>query len=168
MITRRFHAPSWVFVLLVVPAISSSQVPAGASARCRDGTYSFSQSRQGTCSHHGGVAEWLTTNPIQATPAGGTLKASEAKDHVGEVATVCGTVASAQYAAASRGQPTFLNLDVPYPNQLFTVVIWGSARGRFPEAPEVTYRGKRICVTGQIEAYRGATQIVVAEPTAIR
>lgn len=34
-------------------------VPAGASARCRDGTYSFSQHNRGTCSHHGGVAEWL-------------------------------------------------------------------------------------------------------------
>ncbi|HYC98460.1 DUF3761 domain-containing protein [Brevundimonas sp.] len=33
--------------------------PAGASARCRDGTYSFSQSRRGTCSGHGGVAAWL-------------------------------------------------------------------------------------------------------------
>jgi hypothetical protein len=33
--------------------------PAGASAVCRDGTYSFSQSRSGTCSHHGGVARWL-------------------------------------------------------------------------------------------------------------
>jgi hypothetical protein len=33
--------------------------PAGASAVCADGTYSFSQHRQGTCSHHGGVASWL-------------------------------------------------------------------------------------------------------------
>jgi uncharacterized protein YraI len=33
--------------------------PAGASAQCRDGTYSFSRSRRGTCSHHGGVARWL-------------------------------------------------------------------------------------------------------------
>ena len=32
--------------------------PAGATALCRDGTYSFSQSRRGTCSHHGGVARW--------------------------------------------------------------------------------------------------------------
>lgn len=29
------------------------------SAICGDGTCSFSQHRQGTCSHHGGVAEWL-------------------------------------------------------------------------------------------------------------
>ena len=33
--------------------------PQGATAQCRDGTYSFSQSRRGTCSHHGGVAKWL-------------------------------------------------------------------------------------------------------------
>lgn len=40
------------------PAYSNT-VPDGASAICRDGTYSFSQSRRGTCSHHGGVAQWL-------------------------------------------------------------------------------------------------------------
>lgn len=33
--------------------------PVGATAQCRDGTFSFSQSRRGTCSHHGGVARWL-------------------------------------------------------------------------------------------------------------
>ena len=37
----------------------ASSAPAGASARCRDGSYSFSQHRSGTCSHHGGVDEWL-------------------------------------------------------------------------------------------------------------
>ncbi|MCR4848604.1 MAG: DUF3761 domain-containing protein [Bacteroidales bacterium] len=33
--------------------------PAGATALCKDGTYSFSKNRCGTCSHHGGVAKWL-------------------------------------------------------------------------------------------------------------
>jgi hypothetical protein len=42
------------------PAKSKNgQIPAGASAKCRDGTYSFSQHRRGTCSHHGGVGSWL-------------------------------------------------------------------------------------------------------------
>lgn len=36
-----------------------SSAPPGATALCRDGTYSFSRSRRGTCSHHGGVAKWL-------------------------------------------------------------------------------------------------------------
>lgn len=40
------------------PAYSNS-VPTGATAQCGDGTYSFSQHRSGTCSHHGGVASWL-------------------------------------------------------------------------------------------------------------
>ncbi len=38
----------------------SSTAPAGATARCEDGTYSFSEHRSGTCSYHGGVAEWLS------------------------------------------------------------------------------------------------------------
>ena len=36
-----------------------SSAPAGATTLCRDGTYSFSRSRRGTCSHHGGVKKWL-------------------------------------------------------------------------------------------------------------
>lgn len=32
--------------------------PANATAKCRDGTYSASQQHSGSCSHHGGVAEW--------------------------------------------------------------------------------------------------------------
>jgi uncharacterized protein YgiM (DUF1202 family) len=31
----------------------------GATARCRDGTLSYSRNRRGTCSHHGGVAVWF-------------------------------------------------------------------------------------------------------------
>jgi len=38
---------------------SSPTAPAGATAQCVDGTYSFSQTHSGTCSHHGGVAQWL-------------------------------------------------------------------------------------------------------------
>ncbi|HEX5345865.1 MAG TPA: DUF3761 domain-containing protein [Pseudonocardiaceae bacterium] len=37
----------------------AAAAPAGATARCSDGEYSFSQHRQGTCSGHGGVAQWL-------------------------------------------------------------------------------------------------------------
>jgi Protein of unknown function (DUF3761) len=49
--------------------------PPGATARCSDGTYSFSTTRSGTCSHHGGVAEWLT--PAVSAPS------STAAVHVG-------------------------------------------------------------------------------------
>jgi hypothetical protein len=38
---------------------SPSNNPTGATARCRDGSYSYSQHASGTCSHHGGVARWI-------------------------------------------------------------------------------------------------------------
>ncbi|MBM3578210.1 MAG: DUF3761 domain-containing protein [Alphaproteobacteria bacterium] len=44
------HAPS--------ASVSGAQ-PDGATAKCSDGTYSFSHSRSGTCSRHGGVGQWL-------------------------------------------------------------------------------------------------------------
>jgi hypothetical protein len=39
--------------------VQAAQAPSGASAQCRDRSWSFSESRRGTCSHHGGVARWL-------------------------------------------------------------------------------------------------------------
>ena len=38
---------------------SPSNNPVGATARCRDGTYSYSEHASGTCSHHGGVRIWI-------------------------------------------------------------------------------------------------------------
>jgi Protein of unknown function (DUF3761) len=59
-------------VLAGAAAASAGSPPPGATARCRDGTYSFSQHRQGTCSHHSGVAEWLTGGGRTATVAVGS------------------------------------------------------------------------------------------------
>lgn len=67
------------FIALVVAAtiggvfsfrvIAQNQVPVAkhptrtlepnATAQCRDGWYSYSFSRVGSCSHHGGVRTWL-------------------------------------------------------------------------------------------------------------
>ncbi|AHH17370.1 hypothetical protein DUF 3761 [Nocardia nova SH22a] len=38
---------------------SPGQNSDGATAQCRDGSYSYSQHRRGTCSHHGGVERWF-------------------------------------------------------------------------------------------------------------
>jgi len=90
------------------------------------------------------------------------LTAAQAKDHVGETAIVCGVVASTTLAARTKGQPTFLNLEKPYPTHIFTAVIWGSDRPKFGQQ-EVSYRDKRICVTGTIKSFRGRPEIVVTD-----
>ena len=41
------------------PAARRAVVPRGATARCRDGTWSFVRERKRACAGHRGVARWL-------------------------------------------------------------------------------------------------------------
>jgi hypothetical protein len=86
---------------------------------------------------------------------------------VGETATVCGRVASAHFAEKAKGLPTFMNLDMPYPQQIFTIVIWGTDRPKFGN-PERTYRHKNVCVSGKITNHRGIPEIMVNTPAQIQ
>lgn len=96
------------------------------------------------------------------------ISPSEAGKYVGKSATVCGRVASAAYAVQSMGRPTYLNLDRPYPDQPFTVVIWGEDRSSFSPPPEKAYDGKKICVRGTILVFRKEPpRIVVTSPSQI-
>jgi hypothetical protein len=90
------------------------------------------------------------------------LTGTEAKDHIGDRATVCGKVASTYHAKSSKGEPTLLNLDEPYPKKVFTILIWGSDREKFATL-EDDYKGLRVCVTGKITRYRGRPEIVASE-----
>ncbi len=91
------------------------------------------------------------------------LQAAEAAKHTGETATVCGLVASGKYGADLKSQPTFLDFEKPYPDQVFTAVIFGSDRAKFG-TPESSLRGKRICVTGKIQDRSGLPQIILNDP----
>lgn len=98
-----------------------------------------------------------------AVAAAPCLSADDARHHVGENTCVCGVVASTRYAQSTGRQPTFLNFDKPYPNQIFTAVIWGADRSKFGE-PERAFEGKHVCVTGAIELYREKPEIIVHDP----
>ncbi len=109
---------------------------------------------------------WLAVSSVVRAQTG-HLTAPEAKNHVGEKATVCGKVVSARFAKDSKGQPTFLNLDEPYPNHIFTIVVWGSDRQKFGDIEE-KYRVKDVCVTGKITSYQGKPEIAVNDPSQIQ
>lgn len=93
------------------------------------------------------------------------LTPEQAARHIGEKATVCGTVASARYAPGARGEPTFVNLDEPWPRPIFTIVVWGDDRARFDPPPE-GWKG-HLCVTGRITSYHGEPEIRVGAPAQI-
>ena len=87
-----------------------------------------------------------------------TITAADAKNHIGKQATVCGKVSDERTATSSRGEPTFINLDSVYPNQVFTILLWGEDRKNVGELPRV---GSRVCVSGVIQDYKGVPEIVV-------
>ena len=164
---------AWAILVAVVvlhPPVVLPQEPVGATARCRDGSYSFSST---PCTERGGVAEvlafdWSVVHPDNGAPEEVRFEAAEARHHGGEVAAVCGIVASARFIASMPGQPTFLDLDRPYPDGVFTIVIWGTDRMRFPGRPEEIYRDQRICASGRIDTRSGAAQLIVRSPNAVK
>ena len=93
---------------------------------------------------------------LSPTAAGASLSPEEAMKHVGENVTVCGVVASAYYAARSKSQPTSLELDKPYPNQVFTAVIFGKDRRK------LAHRRRRFW--GSMCASRATSEFTEASP----
>ncbi|TLP36221.1 DNA-binding protein [Arcobacter arenosus] len=97
-----------------------------------------------------------------------SISSSEASNYIGLEKTVCGKVVGTYYAKSSNGAPTFLNFDLPYPNQLFTAVIFERSRNSFSGNPESMFKYKNICVTGYIDEYKGVPQIIVENSSQIK
>lgn len=96
-----------------------------------------------------------------------TITVEEVKNNVGKTVTVLGKVADARYLSSSSKKPTLLNIDKAFPNQVFTVVIYGENRNAFGYKPEEVLLGKNIFVTGKVTLYSGKPQIEVAKPDQI-
>jgi len=77
---------------------------------------------------------------VQSVFAADSISPEDAINHIGQQATVCGNVSSTNFSPKAKGQPTFLNLNRSYPNQIFTVLIWGSDRSKFFNVPEIIAR----------------------------
>lgn len=79
----------------------------------------------------------------------------------GDSITVSGKVFSGKYFSGSATAPTLLNMGLPYPDQLLTVVIENKDRKNFMEAPENYYVDKIVNVSGKVTLYNGKPQIII-------
>lgn len=98
------------------------------------------------------------------------LSASEAKNHIGEPATVCGKIVTARisrYAIGERGRPITFYLDEPAPNRVFSFVSWSSDPTKV-EQTKADYTGKQVCVTGTITKVGTLPHMVVTEASHIK
>jgi len=66
----------------------------------------------------------------------------------------------------NSGKAVFLNFHEDYQDH-FKAVIFPDDWGKFPGPPEQLFLGRMVRVTGLIEEYQGAPEIIVREPTQI-
>jgi len=97
------------------------------------------------------------------------IPAAEAKNHIGETATVCGKVVGtsiSKYGAGNLGWPVSLDLDKPEPSPVFIIGTLSPKRLKSLDL-ETAYQGKVICATGKITILRGVPAIITAKPSQI-
>jgi len=112
----------------------------------------------------GGLILSRVFSPDRERSADIRIQSREAINHIGDFAEVCGRVVDTSFMQQVSGSPTFLNFDAPYPDQSFTVIIWGNVRHLWDQPPEHLYANRRVCVTGSIRLYEGKPQIIVRSP----
>ncbi|MGB7099745.1 MAG: hypothetical protein WBD95_13400 [Xanthobacteraceae bacterium] len=97
---------------------------------------------------------------LGATPAPAlaeTIQPTDAQAHVGQTATIEGTVSEVHFA--NRSETTFIDFVGNYPNNAFTAVIFKEDAAKFPSVEGLT--GKTVDVTGSIDLYKGKPEIIL-------
>ena len=87
----------------------------------------------------------------------------DAGKYAGQTRTVEGTIVGTDRSSSNT---VFLNFHDPYKGY-FTVVIFSSDLSKFTFDPEKVYLHTEVRVTGQIQLYQGAPEIIVRSPSQI-
>ncbi len=95
-----------------------------------------------------------------ASVSGGVYDYTEAKNHIGEYASVRGTLISVYTSAKGT---VFLDFCRDYKSCPFSGVIFADDAAAFPELSE--YVGTQITLTGTISSYQGRAEIKLSDPS---
>lgn len=113
------------------------------------------------------TAAFLQDDPRPGNVAGPSCSPcipwDEAHDHVGELVTVRGEVASHRSLNDSDGRPSFVALGNAYPSEKrFDVDKWEEVRAEMVDVPAaLLLRGSDACVRGVVQLYEGTPEIVL-------
>lgn len=88
----------------------------------------------------------------------------EAAEAVGRSAAVVGPAVAVTRAEDVGGQPTFINLGAPHPEQpRFDVVVYDDVATRFDE-PLASLAGETVCAVGEVRGRDGVPQTIIDAP----
>ena len=96
---------------------------------------------------------------MKAPLPGGRFNTVQAKYHIGNQVTVCGTVVSTRRTA--KGNAIYLNLDRMHPHQEFYATIWDYNGPNFHYDPETYLVNKKVCITGKVTVFDDIPRISV-------
>ncbi len=97
--------------------------------------------------------------PLPAPLPGGRFNTMQAKYHIGNKATICGTVVSTR--RTKKANAVYLNFDRIYPNQDFYATVWDSNSPNFSYDPETYLQGRKVCVTGMVAVFDDIARISI-------
>ncbi|MEZ4806800.1 MAG: DNA/RNA non-specific endonuclease [Flavobacteriales bacterium] len=104
--------------------------------------------------------------PLKAPLPNGMFNTVQAKYHIGNTATVCGTVVSTRKTAKAKA--IYLNFDRMHPHQDFYATIWEYNGPNFSYDPEVYLLNKKICVTGKVTIFDEIPRISINNEHEVR
>jgi len=110
------------------------------------------------------TALFITTFAI--TSSAQSITAKEAAKHLNEKVMVCDQVYGGKFLSSSN--ITLIDVGGNHPNELLTLFIKGDDRKKFKIAPEEAFKGKKVCITGQIIDYKGKPEIVITDTLQIK
>jgi DNA/RNA endonuclease YhcR with UshA esterase domain len=102
----------------------------------------------------------MATSPTFAD----SISANDAASHVGQSATVEGTVSEVHRARS--GKATFLDIGGRYPNNAFTAVVFERSMSVVGDLSG--FDGRTVDVTGTIQLYQGKPEIIVTSRDQIK
>jgi DNA/RNA endonuclease YhcR with UshA esterase domain len=139
---------------LTLPITSTTPVqPLSASSTS---TSAYSTAASQTQSSLAQKSKWISSSSI-------VISWSQAASYSGQSKTVEGTIV---YTFVSSKGNVFLDFHNPYQGY-FSVIIFSSSVGNFKFQPASFYLNKEVRITGLIQMYQGAPEIIVNTPSQI-
>lgn len=97
----------------------------------------------------------------QQQPKTDTLSSTEASKQVGNNVIVRAKIVGIHTAKNAKGKPTFIDLDVPFPNNSLSIIIFEQNVAKF--APLESYKNKTVLIEGlvrrRVYKYRGKERV---------